>query len=85
MDVVLTKYPSFLGEKYVLFDAYFRKYSVVFNHKDMRYIGKINFLGQINYFSDISSMPHPFYCLIASTNQEKINFITPTSSLTDEV
>jgi len=84
LDVILTKYPSFLGEKYVIFDAYFRNYSVVFNHEDMRYIGKINFLGQSNYFSDISSMPHPFYCLIASTKQDAINFITPTS-YSDEV
>ena len=80
MNVVLTKYPSFLGEKYVLFDAYFRKYSVFFNHEDMPCIGKINFFGQTNY-----SMTHPFCCLIASTNQETKNFITPTSSATDEV
>ena len=85
MVATVTKYPSFLGEKHVLFDTYFRNYSVVFNHENMRYVGKINQSGQSDYFSDVSSLPHPLYCLIASTNQGTINFITPTFAETDEM
>jgi len=76
----VTKNPSFLGEKYVLFDVFFKNYSAVFNLEDMRYIGKIDLFGQTNFFSNICSMPHPYYCLIASTNKSVINFVTPTSS-----
>ena len=73
--------PSFLGENHVLFDTFSRnKVSIVYNLEHMRYVGKISLLGQTNYFSKIYSMPHPFCCLIASANQDMINFITPSSS-----
>ena len=76
----VTKNPSFLGEHHVLFDTFFRNYSVVFNLDNMSYVGKTKLFGQTNFLSNISSLPHPFYCLIASINHDTINFITPTSS-----
>ena len=38
----VTKNPSFLGEKHVVFDTEFRNYAVVFNLEDTRHVGNIN-------------------------------------------
>ena len=72
------KSPKFLGQNYVLFDLFFKNCSIVFNLEDTRYVGKINISIHNSHFSNIS-IPHPYYCLIASTNESMINFITPTS------
>ena len=75
----VTRNPTFLGESHVLFDACFKNYSLVFNMEDMHFSGKIMLPTRDNLFSTNSSIPHPFHCLIAVTNKNFINFITPTS------
>ena len=75
-----TKNPKFLGEKHVLFDTEFGNCSVVFNLEDARYVGSIKMIGKNNFFTTNRNIPHPFYCLIASTNRDEISFITLSSS-----
>ena len=76
----VTKVPSFLGENYVLFDVFYKNYSAVFDLEDMRYMGTMKFFKETNFFSNGCSMPHPHFCLVASTNNNFVSLTTPTSS-----
>lgn len=80
LAIVTLKTPKFLGEKYALFDVYPKSFAVVFDLERGRYIGKIHINENENSFSDISSFPHPDYCLIAAANEGSVSFITPTYS-----
>ena len=81
----VTKNPNFLGDKHVIFDTFFRNYSVVFDLEKARFVGRIKLSHQSNFLSNIFSMPHPIYCLIAAANQDLINFITPSSLTYDDL
>ena len=70
--------PSFFGSRYAIFDTFFRNYSAVFDVERARLVGRITLDHQSNIFSNVVSMPHPRYCLIAMTNQDLINFVSPT-------
>ena len=72
--------PSFFGSKYAIFDTFLRNYSAVFDVERARLVGRITLDHQSNIFSNVVSMPHPRYCLIAATNQDLINFVSPTGS-----
>merc|ERR1719427_2452541 len=74
----VTRNPSFLGYKYAIYDTFFRNFSVVFDIEKARFVGRIRLSHQSNIFSNVFSMPHPIYCLLATTNQDLINFISPT-------
>ena len=76
----VSRNPKFLGHKYVLFDTFYKNYSVVFDLDEAKLIGKIKLSYQRNYFSNIFSIPHPIYCIIVIIYQDIINFITPTNT-----
>ena len=69
---------TFLGENYVLCDTYFKTSSVTFNLEDANYVIKLKTFDEEYSHSNIC-IPHPFYCLIASTNKKCVNFISLTS------
>ena len=69
---------SFLGDKHVLFDIFFRNYSVVYDIESLRYVGKIT-LFEENYSFSTLCVPNPLYCLVASFSKDSIKFISPTS------
>jgi len=78
LAIVTTKTPKFLGEKYALFDVYYKNFAVIFDLEQAQFVGKIELTGNTNSSSAICSIPHPYYCLIASANQGSVSFITPT-------
>lgn len=80
LAIATMKTPKFLGEKYALFDVYYKNFAVVFDLERGLYVGKIQLNENENSFYDICSFPHPDYCLIAAANQGSVSFITPTCS-----
>ena len=74
---LMLRNPSFLGPagSHVLLDVFFQNYSIVFDCKTYKYIGKIKFPDQN---SSIYTQAHPHYCVIAASNQNQIKFFTPS-------
>ena len=76
----VTRNPKFIGDNHVLFDTFYKNYSVFFDLKEGKVVSKLKLSYQRNFFSNIFSIPHPNLCMVVVVYQDILNFFTPTDT-----
>ena len=74
----VTRNPKLIGDNHVLFDTFYKNYSVFFDLKEGKVVSKLKLSYQRNFFSNIFSIPHPNLCMVVVVYQDILNFFTPT-------
>ena len=71
----VTRNPKFLGDNYVLFDTFYKNYSVFFDLKEAKIVSKLKLAYQRNFFSNILSIPHPNQCMVVVIYQDILTYL----------